>query len=246
MNTGDQQHDEDRAVPDTTGTAPSRGIPWGSILRNCALVITILVLVWLALNVRLPSIPRLRDNIADLGWIGPLAFVGLYAVVAITPIPVTVMAVVGGMVFGLPIGTVLSLVGVSIGCWIAYGIARGLGRTTVLRLLGTHAPTVRGRLENGGFFAVCTLRLMPGIPYWPVNYGAGAFGISNRDFLVATILASLPGQLSLVAVGAFLSDPTVFHGVFLGASWLLVIVLTVVAWRRWREDDATAERAALR
>lgn len=217
--------------------APRRGAgdaPWGSILRNVALVLVLLAMLWLALNVRLPELDTLQANIADLGLWGLAAFVVLYALVALTPIPVTIMAVTGGLVFGLPVGTALSMIGVVAGCWGAYWLARALGRDTVMRLLGGHAEMVEERLEGGGFYAVCTLRLFPGIPYWPVNYGSGALGIGSRDFLIATILSALPGQLSLVAIGAFIADPTLINGLAVGASWVTVIVLTILAFRRWR------------
>ena len=103
---------------------------------------------------------------------------------------------------------------------------------------------VQERLEGGGFFAVCTLRLLPGMPYWPVNYGSGVLGIRHHEFLIATALSSLPGQLSLVAIGAFIADPSLLHGIAVGISWVAVIVLTILSLRRWRtarhEQAATA------
>src|SRR5699024_788338 len=163
-----------------------------SILRNIALVLTLVTMLWLAFNVRLPDLGTLQADIAGLGTWGVAAFVVLYALVALTPIPVTIMAVTGGLVFGIPVGTAVSM--------------SGLGRETVMRLLGSHAGMVEDRLEGGGFYAVCTLRLLPGVPYWPVNYGSGALAVPSRDFLIATIVSSLPGQLSLVAIGAFIAD----------------------------------------
>ena len=226
-------------------SSPARdSTPWGSILRNVALVLVLAAMLWLALNVRLPDLGTLQAEIAGMGVWGLFAFIALYALVALTPIPVTIMAVTGGLVFGLPVGTALSMIGVVIGCWGAYWLARGLGRETVLHLLGGHARMVQERLEGGGFFAVCTLRLLPGVPYWPVNYGSGALGIRHHEFLIATALSSLPGQLSLVAIGAFIADPSLLHGIAVGISWVAVIVLTILSLRRWRtarhEQAATA------
>ncbi len=210
------------------------GTPWGSILRNIALVLTLVTMLWLAFNVRLPDLGTLQADIAGLGTWGVAAFVVLYALVALTPIPVTIMAVTGGLVFGIPVGTALSMIGVVAGCWGAYWLARGLGRETVMRLLGSHAGMVEDRLEGGGFYAVCTLRLLPGVPYWPVNYGSGALAVPSRDFLIATIVSSLPGQLSLVAIGAFIADSNLLHGIIVAISWTAVLVLTFLAFRRWR------------
>lgn len=214
-------------------------IDWSEVVRTTSLVVVVLVMVWLAFNFRLPPLDELQADMAGFGWWGWLAFVCLYAVVAVTPIPVSVMALLGGVLFGLVEGTILSILGAALGCWAAYWIARGLGHSVVMRLLGKHAETVRDRLEDGGFLAVCLLRLTPGIPYWPVNYGAGAFRVSNREYLLATVLCAAPGQLSLVAIGAFVSDPTRLNGVVVVTSWIVVLILTVVVFRRLRAARRT-------
>ncbi|WP_152346054.1 TVP38/TMEM64 family protein [Brevibacterium sp. CFH 10365] len=226
-------------------TRHNRGrLDWSTILRNIALALALLAAVWAIFNVRLPSIDVLQADIAAAGFWGFGVFILIYAVVAATPIPVTIMATAGGLIFGLAFGTLLSMIGVVLGCWGGYWIARALGRETVMRLLGSHAESVESRLTGGGFYAVCTLRLMPGFPYWPVNYGSGALGIDSRTFLTATIISSLPGQLSLVAVGAFIGEPNVLGGVAVGISWALVITLTIITMRRWkrtREASAAEE-----
>ncbi|WP_343068621.1 TVP38/TMEM64 family protein [Brachybacterium halotolerans] len=204
------------------------------VLRSMGLVAVVLLMVWLALTVRLPSLDVLQERLEDYGWAAFLVFALLYAVVALTPIPVTIMAVAGGMLFGVLEGGVLSIVGVMLGCWGAYWVARLLGRGVVGKILGSHARTVGDRLENGGFAAVFLLRVMPGLPYWPVNYGAGAFGITQREFLTASLIACIPGQISLVAIGAFLADPGVVIGVVLAVSWAVVIVLTIWGYRAFR------------
>lgn len=233
--------------PHPSGTA-ARGshagrtrFDWSTILRNIALALALLAGVWALFNVRLPSIDVLQADIAAAGFWGFGVFILIYAFVAATPIPVTIMAVAGGLIFGLPFGTLWSMVGVVLGCWGGYWIARALGRETVMKLLGNHAEAVESRLTDGGFYAVCTLRLMPGFPYWPVNYGSGALGVDNRTFLIATLVSSLPGQLSLVAVGAFIGDPTVLNGIVVAVSWALVIVLTIFSVRRWKASRHDTE-----
>nr|WP_272902299.1 VTT domain-containing protein [Brevibacterium daeguense] len=196
-------------------------------------------MLWIAFNVRLPTIDKIQGWVSSLGWASWGGFAALYAVVALTPIPVTIMAVAGGLIFGVVVGSVLSVVGVLIGCWGAYWIARLLGKTTVLRLLGSHGPRVEAHLQGSGFQAVCTLRLLPGIPYWPINYGSGAFGVSQRDFLLASAVATVPGQVSLVAIGSFVGEPTAVRAVVVAVSWIVVIAMTVMAYRSWRRSRQT-------
>jgi len=206
---------------------------WEALLRNTALVIVLLLLLWSVFNVQLPSASRLRDLIEAWGWAAWLVFIGIYAVVAMTPIPVTVMAVTGGLLFGLVEGTILSVIGVLIGCWGAYWLARGLGREVTIKLLGSHNRNVQQHLSQAGFQAVVMLRLLPGFPYWPVNYGSGAFGVGQREFMLASLISVVPGQVSLVAIGSFISTPDVLHGVVVVVGWIIVLVLTIWAYRRW-------------
>lgn len=207
---------------------------WWSHARDGLLIIVFLLMVWLAFTVRLPSIDEIRATVDASRWTTWVGFVGISALVALTPIPVTIAAVASGVLFGLVEGTVLSLVSVLLGCWGAYWLARGLGRSTVRRLLGRHAATVEGKLGSRGFLAVYTLRLMPGVPYWPVNYGSGAFGVPQRDYLVASVIAMVPGQLALVAIGSWIADPSVLDGIVVVVAWVIVAALTVWAYRSWR------------
>lgn len=227
--------DETPAGPDGShGTGPDDGPQWVSSMRTALLVAVLLVMVWLAFNVRLPSIDQLHADLEAWGWAAWLIFAFSYALVATTPIPVSIMAVGAGVLFGVLEGSILSVIGVLVGCWGAYWLARGLGMATVERMLGRHGPPVKDRLQSKGFHAVYTLRLMPGVPYWPVNYGSGAFGVGQRDFVVASILATVPGQVSLVAIGAFVADPTVVNGVVVAIAWAVVLAMTIWAWRSWR------------
>ena len=227
MGTDDQSDRPEPAADARSSTGPQ----WLPFLRNSLLILVLLGLVWLAFNVRLPSIPELRLLLERLGWGAWLGFIGLYAVVAVTPIPVSVMAVTAGVLFGVIEGSLLSVVGVLIGCWAAYWLARAVGSSVVERVLGHHAPTVKQHLNNDGFQAVYLLRLMPGLPYWPVNYGSGAFGVSQRDYVVASLLSVIPGQVSLVAVGALVADPSVWRGIVVVIAWVVVIIMTIWAYR---------------
>ena len=65
-------------MPDLTDpTSPRDHTPWGTILRNVALVLVLLSMLWLAFNIRLPELSTLQAEIAELGAWGALAFVAL-------------------------------------------------------------------------------------------------------------------------------------------------------------------------
>lgn len=207
---------------------------WRSVVSMVSLIAVGVPLLWVAFNTDMPSPTELREIISGYGWAGWLVFVGLVAAIAVTPIPITVPALVAGSLFGVVGGTLLSFSGVMLGSWIAYWLARAVSRRTTMLLLGQHGAVVEKYLNNAGFWTMCTVRLLPGLPYWPVNYGAGALGVGHHTFVTATFLASIPGQVSLVSLGAFAASPSVFHGVVLVSSWIVVLILTWLAYRQWR------------
>ncbi|GAB3848645.1 TVP38/TMEM64 family protein [Nesterenkonia populi] len=213
---------------------------WVSLVRNGALVAVVLLMIWLAFNADLPALETLQQMAADWGLLGMVAFIGLYAAVAVTPIPVTIMATAAGVLYGVGLGSIVAVIGVTIGAWGGYWLARVLGERTVLRMLGRYRGRIEGHLSRAGFEAICMMRLMPGIPYWPVNYGAGVFGVRQRVYVSASLLSIVPGQVSLVAIGAFAASPTLLTALPVLVSWAVVIVLTVGAYRRWRSVEAEA------
>ncbi|MDO5628211.1 MAG: TVP38/TMEM64 family protein [Mobilicoccus sp.] len=218
---------------DSPGDRRSRLWSW---VRVAALIAFATLMVWVFFNVRLPDLEVMQAAIESYGWWGRVVFVAAYAVVGITPIPVTIMAVLAGLLFGVVEGSILAVIGSFLGCAAAYGIARGLGRETVLNLLGDRAEMLTRRLDSGGFAAVFLLRVMPGVPYWPVNYAGGALGVASRPYLAATLLACLPGQTSLVAIGALVVTPTILEWVVLVVAWLVVLGLTFWGWRELKQD----------
>lgn len=205
-----------------------------SIISLLTLVIFLGILIWLSFNVDIPEPEVLRNIIQGYGWAGWLIFIGITALIAITPIPVTIPALVAGSLYGVIAGSLFSFTGILIGSWIGYWAARFTGQDLTFTLLGRHGSTVKKYLSNAGFLAMCTARLMPGLPYWPINYGAGALGVSQSAFLSATFIASIPGQISLVALGAFAVNQSLFNGIILIAAWITVVVSTWISYRYWR------------
>jgi len=205
-----------------------------SIVSLLTLVVFIGTLIWLSFNVNVPEPEVLREMIQGYGWAGWLIFIGITALIAITPIPVTIPALVAGSLYGVIASSLFSFTGIFIGSWIGYWLARLTGQDLTFKLLGRHGPAVKKYLGDAGFLAMCTARLMPGLPYWPVNYGAGALGVSQYSFLSATFIASLPGQISLVALGAFAVNQSLFNGIGRVTAWITVLVSTWISYSYWR------------
>ena len=57
-------------------------------------------------------------------------------------------------------------------------------------------------MRQGGLFYIFAIRLLPIIPYGLVNFAAGLTSIRFRDYLIGTILGTVPGVLPFVMLGS--------------------------------------------
>jgi uncharacterized membrane protein YdjX (TVP38/TMEM64 family) len=123
-------------------------------------------------------------------WAGPL-YVVAYAIIATLGLPITVVSVVGGALFGTIRGVALAWTGAMIGTVSAYFLARSIGQGTVRRFLGRHHLLDRLK-KRSDFWALVRLRVLPVAPFAVLDYVAGLVGVSLRALLLATAIGALP------------------------------------------------------
>lgn len=186
-----------------------------------AVLVTVGVLV--ALLVDLPEAAQLQATVDDAGVWGVLGFVTGYAVLTLTPLPKAVLSTVAGLVFGVAAGTVVVLVGATLGAWAAFEVARWLGQGwgPGVRLL-QRWPRAVELLERRGIVAVLVLRLVPVVPFTALNYACGLSPVRRRDYLLGTVAGMLPGTLTYVTLGAYGTRPG--SAAFLGAVGVAVVL----------------------
>lgn len=208
---------------------------WVTVLKGCAFLLLPVLAVWYLAGQDVPTVDEVKAFVEGFGAWGALVFAGLFVVVAATPVPVTVMAVTGGFLFGMTLGSAVGVVATTAGAWLGYWLARFLGRDALRRIAGGRVEAAEGKLRGKGFLTVLVLR--PVLPNWTLSYGAGLVRIPQRDYLGATLLGGMPGQISFAAVGAFTSRPSWPALAVVAASWTLVVVVGVLSWRHVRRTD---------
>lgn len=135
------------------------------------------------------------------GPAAPAVYIVLYAAAAIAFVPGAPLTMAGGVLFGPLWGTVLAVVGATLGAFGAFAVARRLGREQVEALAGGRLGQVDRWLERQGFVAVLYLRLVIVVPFNLLNYVAGVTGVRRRDYVVATALGIVPGAFAYAALG---------------------------------------------
>lgn len=134
----------------------------------------------------LAVVQRARHN----PWAGPL-YVLAFTVIATVGLPVTVLSIVGGALFGTTRGVLLAWIGAMIGTVTAYILARSIGQGPVKRFLGRH-KLLNELQKRSDFWALLRLRVLPLAPFAVLNYLAGIVGTSLRRLLLVTAIGALP------------------------------------------------------
>ena len=187
------------------GTPPGRGgRTWRGPVVAGALVIIAAAAV-LTLAGRLPSGAALQDWTASARRLGvalPVIFVLVHAVVTTVPFPRTVFTLAAGVLFGPALGIPLALAGATASAMLALLGVRALGRDAVAaRLQHRTMRAVNERLRQRGWLAVASLRLIPAVPFWLINYACGVSAVRVLPFALATVVAMVPGTTAVVLLG---------------------------------------------
>jgi phospholipase D1/2 len=153
------------------------------VLIVCALV----VVVW-------SVIPTTNwDMHAVSAWLAPhrhawyaLPFV-LFAFVALSPVPVTLLVAATGIAFGPVLGPIYAMAGCLTSGSVGFLIGRWLGLRRVQELGGERMVRLTGMLKRNGTLAVYLVRKVPA-PFVLSNIVVGASTVGYRDFILGTIL----------------------------------------------------------
>ncbi|RKD21891.1 hypothetical protein BEP19_14650 [Ammoniphilus oxalaticus] len=168
---------------------------------------------------------RIRDFILSFGWLAPVLYVLIYTIRPLFLFPAIILSLTGGMTFGPWWGTLLDLIGATLGSFLAFGLARKLGRETIQKWMGRRLTLWDQQLEQQGFKAIFLLRLIPLVPFDAVNYGAGLSKVRFRDYALATPFGIIPGAFAYNYLGHSLHaifSPTFYFAI------ILVVILAVV------------------
>jgi uncharacterized membrane protein YdjX (TVP38/TMEM64 family) len=137
------------------------------------------------------------ESVRTSTW-APLLYVVAYAAATALALPGSILTIVGGAVFGFGWGVVLVTIAANIGANAAFGIARGLGRDGIERLLRGRLQGVDHATAAHGFWGLLVLRLVPLVPFNALNFGSGLTAMRWRDYALATVIGILPGTLVYV------------------------------------------------
>lgn len=191
---------------------------------------------------------QLESHLSDY-WYGPLLYFLIYLLRPLTFFPGTLLTILGGSVFGIGWGFVLSLVGGTLSAVVPYAIGRWFSAEYAdSQEAKTRLQRFVGMLRQNPFQAVLIMRLIY-LPYDAVNVLVGTLRIPFITFIAATVVGNLAGTLSFVSLGASIegglaSGDFSFEPTMLLVSVLIIVVSLLVSRllrRLWRKESVHAQ-----
>ena len=154
-----------------------------------------------------------RHHAALLAWVtansslAVVLFVLAYALVVAFSLPIAIIVTpLGGFLFGVWMGAILSVIGATLGSVAVFLAAR----TAFYDLFHARAGALLARFEDGfrrdSFSYLLFLRLVPAFPFWFVNIAPAILGVPLKTYVVATFFGIIPATFAFAAAGAGLDS----------------------------------------
>ena len=188
-------------------------------------------LVWLFSRIDPTDI---QAFVAGFGPWAPVVYIALFAILPAVFFPVAVLALAGGLLFGLWAGSMYTFLGAMINCTVMFWLARTVGYEKVKSLVESRlSEKWQNRLNAAagreGFLLLIILRLIPAVPYNLINYAFGLTRMSYGAYLLGSAMGIIPGTLVFINIGDKAMDVTSpGFWVAMGLLVLLLVVTTVL------------------
>jgi uncharacterized membrane protein YdjX (TVP38/TMEM64 family) len=173
---------------------------------------------------------RLKEVISSFGPYSPLAYILLQVLqVIVAPIPGGAIEFMGGYLFGVNRGFLYSMVGLVIGSWAAFSLARIFERWVVEKFVSAQT---RKRFDylvgHEGVIFSFLLFLIPGFPKDALCYLLGLTPMHLGVLLIISTIGRIPGTLMACLQGGKAFDHQYKATlILLGISALVILVFYI-------------------
>jgi uncharacterized membrane protein YdjX (TVP38/TMEM64 family) len=155
------------------------------------------------------SFDALRDNrawlldiVARWGAFAALGYAAFYAGVVAFSLPIgLLMTITGGFLFGPVKGTLIVVVGATLGAIALFLIARTALGDVLRAKAGPFVAKLEAGFKENALSYMFVLRLVPLFPFWLVNIVPALIGVPLRIYAIGTFFGVIPGTFVYVLVG---------------------------------------------
>lgn len=165
-------------------------------------------------NVQL-HLQGLHQMVASSLLLASLLYLGLYALSTALSLPwASFLTLVGGFLFGAYWGTLLTVVGATLGAVGIFLAARSACRDFLRKRAGSRLSALQEGFHKNAFSYLLFLRLVPFFPFFLVNIAPAFFGMRLRPYALATFLGIVPATFVFSLAGSGLQTLSTAQGSF--------------------------------
>lgn len=150
---------------------------------------------------------ELMAYVAGMPVKAALIYLALYAAATALAVPGgAILTVTGGFLFGVWVGTGLTVLGATLGATVLFVIARTAFGETLRARAGPFLARMEAGFREDALSYLLVLRLIPAFPFFVVNLVPALLGVPLRTFAIATALGIVPGTFVFSSIGAGLGS----------------------------------------
>ncbi|NFT90305.1 TVP38/TMEM64 family protein, partial [Clostridium botulinum] len=174
---------------------------------------------------------NIKNIILSYGNYGIIVFL-IFQIIQVVAffIPGEVMQIAGGYIYGTLLGSVYSLIGITLGSVFVFLLAHIYGRPLVHKIISKKDLKFFDRVLNIGSIKliVFLLYLIPGIPKDALGYICGISDIKFKDFFILSTLGRIPEVLASAYFGANIHTGNKSILIIVGVVSSLVFIIGVL------------------
>ena len=169
---------------------------------------------------------NLQEAILSYGNAGLLVIVLLHSLhVIISVIPAALIQFAGGLIYGIPIGMAVGIIGVAAGTGVSFCLSRFLGRRILTLFMSNKTIDKMDSLISNDMSTIALLILFI-IPF-PKDFIAYFIGLTNMGafrFFIISAIGRLPGMFIATYLGANVIDNNLTLTIIVGSITLIALL----------------------
>ena len=141
-----------------------------------------------------------QTYVRGLGALGYVVYIVVYAACVVAFVPASILTLGAGAIFGFVGGTIVVVIGATIGATLAFLLARTVMRKRIEAMTGTNAKfrALDRAIASEGMKIVFLVRLAVVFPFTYINYAFGLTAIPLWRYVLATFLGIIPATAAFV------------------------------------------------
>lgn len=144
---------------------------------------------------------NIKNFVDSYGTFSPIIYIILFTFIPLTFFPDSILAIAGGMCFGMVGGFIYTMIGAILGGTLPFFLAKTLGHKISNKFIKKDLSNLENAIKRRGFVLVFVLRLIPLFPFDVISYAAGFSRVKFKDFALATLLGIIPGIFVFINIG---------------------------------------------